>query len=178
MDGFVLFAFSVYFGAMLTVSGLTKLDNPDYFLKALRLYGIFPKWLIRFVATVFPWFELALAVVLVAGIFQHASAAVSLMLFTSFLVLELILLSMGKAVPCGCYGLAFPRKVDSTSVVTSALLVSLAGIHFHLAGIGDVMVPPAWRALAVAALMAVILFMGWQIRRRHRAVAMLGSSYF
>lgn len=125
----LLLGLELYFAAMLGVAGLAKIKHPEQFAATLRRHRILPAWSIVGVSRAVPWLEVAAAASLIAGTAPVATAALVLMFFVSFLVIETILVVAKRATECGCYGVAYPQKVDEASVATSLVLVSAAAFH-------------------------------------------------
>lgn len=147
----VLVAIEIYLAITLGVSGLAKAEYPDQFEATLRRHGILPKRTLRAASRLIPIFEIVVAALLVTGIAPRPSASVALVLFLSFLLTEIVLLATRQSNECGCYGVAFPRKVDAAGVAASTILVSLAA--FHLWGVTQVTsVPWDWRMPGIVVL--------------------------
>jgi hypothetical protein len=118
-----------YLAAMLGVSGLTNIDDPGYFEYTLRRQRILPACGIPLTARIVPWLEVAVAVALIGGLAPVLTAVVALLLFTTFFVIETILVATRRATECGCFGVAYPQKVDGASLVVSTILVALSALH-------------------------------------------------
>lgn len=133
---FVLFGLSLYFAAMLGVSGLAKVENTNSFASTLRRQRILPTWSIQLVSSMFPWLEVGIALLLIVtmGALAVWSAAITLLLCACFLATEITVALTKRAADCGCYGTAYKRKVDGASIGTSTLLVLIAGLQLWLAG--------------------------------------------
>jgi uncharacterized membrane protein YciS (DUF1049 family) len=133
--GSILWGLHLYFGIMLGVSALAKIENPAFFAATLRTQRMLPHWSIEKVSTLFPWCELLIAFLLVTSPGQRAALVLSalvLLLFGMFLGIEIVLISRKQPASCGCYGAASQRKVDMPSLISSALLMLLAGCQFWL----------------------------------------------
>lgn len=125
-----------YFAAVLGVSGLAKLEWREYFAATLRRHQLLPAWSIGSVSRNFPFLEVLVAVMLVAGVAPIFTATVVVVLFSGFLVIEMLLLRIKRTDDCGCYGGAHPQRVEGPSLVAGAILVFLAVLHLWVVAQG------------------------------------------
>jgi len=128
MTTVLLVALQLYLAAMLGVSGLAKLDAPQHFVTTLRVQRLWPAWLIAPVSWGLPWLEVAVAALLITGIFPTVTALLALLLFALFLSVETVLVVTQRATDCACFGIAYRQKVDGASLIVSGILVSLAAL--------------------------------------------------
>lgn len=126
----LLLGLELYFAAILGVSGLAKLDNPEQFAAILRRHHILPTWSIARFSKLFPWLEVILAIWLVMGIKPLLSAGLIFILFAGFLIVETVLVVTKRASECGCYGIVYRQKVDGASIATAVILCLLALMHW------------------------------------------------
>lgn len=136
----------LYFAAVLGVSGIAKIDNPYRFAFTLRRHNILPAKIIPIVSWIVPWLEIVVAALLLAGVAAIPTAIVVMSLFVSFLITEVVLALSKPATECGCYGAAFPQRVDSVSVMVLVIQVFLAAFYLW----GMTWIEPVsieWRAL-------------------------------
>ncbi len=169
------FGLDLYFAAILSVSGLAKVEHPALFAATLRKQHLLPAQSVAGASYVVPWAELVLAVMLVLGLVPAVTSGLVLGLFCSFLIVDVVLLTTKRSVDCGCYGNAHARKADSASVVTATVLVCLAALHAWT----GIMVTPmigALRPIAGVFLLGGEGWLGWCILRR-RASDKLASRY-
>lgn len=149
----VTFVLELYFAVILVVSGLTKINNPQYFVKTLRRQKLLPSWSIIPSAKVFPWVEISIAFLLLIGITANVGAIFLFILFAGFLSMKVYLFVTKRVEDCGCYGDANPKQIDTASICVSVVLVLLAIVHLWL-----VMVEPTvnlmWRVTS-----SILLFM-------------------
>jgi len=122
-------ALDCYFAAVLGVSGLAKIDNPALFAVTLRRQRLLPRWSITSVSYIFPWVELILAGALIIGVLPALTAALVLVLFSTFFVIETIILISRRETNCSCYGGAYTYKVDKASARTSVVFMALAALN-------------------------------------------------
>lgn len=162
-----LLGIELYLAAMLGVSGLAKVEQPGHFAATLRRHRILPAWSIPAVSRVLPWLELAVACSLVAGVVLRPAAVLVLVLFASFLVVEVVLVVTKRATDCGCYGVAYPQKVDRASIMVSAVFVTLAAFHLW-AVTGVAPVSADWRLPGIAIFGAAVCWALWRMASRRR----------
>lgn len=134
-------ALDCYFAAVIGVSGLAKVDNSTLFAMTLRRQRLLPRWSITSVSRIFPWVEIILAGALIIGVLPALTAAFVLVLFSTFFVVEIIILVSRRETNCGCYGGAYTYKVDKASATTSVAFMVLAALNVWAS---STTVPLAW----------------------------------
>jgi uncharacterized membrane protein YphA (DoxX/SURF4 family) len=90
--------------AVFLVSGLLKAIDPDQTYIAVRAYDVLPDAGVEVVAVLLPWVELALGVLLLAGIGVRLVAALSTALLLVFVVGVVQAWARGLSIDCGCFG--------------------------------------------------------------------------
>jgi uncharacterized membrane protein YphA (DoxX/SURF4 family) len=100
-------------GAIFLVAAYTKLhfnggwhfgDYQFFFSMAINSYNLLPLWGVELLARSLPWFEVALGILLVAGIglrWTGIAASLLLMVFIGAMTRAYIL---GLEIMCGCFG--------------------------------------------------------------------------
>jgi uncharacterized membrane protein YphA (DoxX/SURF4 family) len=97
-------------GARLLLAGvwawaaLAKISDPDAAVRAVRAYQLLPEALVRPVAWGLPFAELALAVLLAAGLATRLAAVCSAVLLGLFMVAIASAWARGLQIHCGCFG--------------------------------------------------------------------------
>lgn len=129
---FIVLGFDLYFVAILGVSGLAKLASPVYFAETLRRQRIVPLWSIWAVSWLLPVLEITLALFLLVGLFPLWTGLVVFVLLLLFVSAEVALLVSHRATDCGCYGIAYPNRVDWVSVLVSVGLILLSLLRLSL----------------------------------------------
>jgi uncharacterized membrane protein YphA (DoxX/SURF4 family) len=90
--------------AVWLVSGLLKATDPDQTYVAVRAYDVLPEAGVEVVAALLPWIELALGVLLLAGIGTRLVAGLSAVLLVVFVAGVTQAWARGLAIDCGCFG--------------------------------------------------------------------------
>ncbi len=93
MSGFpiAMYIFSLYFAAVLGVSGLSKVADPVRFEQALAQQGFWPTWTRSFLRVTVPCTEVVLALLLLTGWSQVLVGSAVVALFAAFLGVKIIL---------------------------------------------------------------------------------------
>jgi uncharacterized membrane protein YphA (DoxX/SURF4 family) len=123
----LFFLSSAYFAAVLTVSAVSKLRSPRYFIEILIFYGIRPRTLAKFCAWLLIGIELALAMLLVSGYLPALSSLFTLLLFCAFFVVKFIGNRKGQMSNCGCFG-EVHEPLDTASLIASLIQICVAAI--------------------------------------------------
>ena len=114
-------------GAIFIYAAWTKLRDPwQMFALSIDSYQLLPMWAVKLVARTLPWFELALGVMVVAGIWLRISATAISLLLAVFFTLVVRAWAMHMEISCGCFG---PGEVVSWRTILrdgSMLAASLA----------------------------------------------------
>jgi uncharacterized membrane protein YphA (DoxX/SURF4 family) len=90
--------------AVFLVSGTLKALDPDTTYVAVRAYDVLPKAGVALVAGVLPWLEIALGLLLLAGIATRVVATVSAGLLLVFVAGVTQAWARGLSIDCGCFG--------------------------------------------------------------------------
>jgi uncharacterized membrane protein YphA (DoxX/SURF4 family) len=90
--------------AVWLVSGLLKAVDPDQTYVAVRAYDVLPDAGVEVVAALLPWVELALGVLLLAGVGTRVVAGLSAALLLGFVVGVSQAWARGLSIDCGCFG--------------------------------------------------------------------------
>ena len=165
---FLTLTLDCYFAAVLGIAGLAKMDDPAPFAATLRRQRLLPAWSISAISRLFPWIEIVIAGALLSGIAALVVAALTLLIFASFLVVQTLLLATKHGGDCGCYGAASPHRVEEASVGTAALLACLAGVHLWFVDRATALGWP-FRLVAGVCFAGIMGWLGWNIRQRRVA---------
>ena len=90
--------------AVFLVSGILKAVDPDTTYVAVRAYDVLPKPGVALVAAVLPWAEIALGLVLLAGLATRLAAALGAALLLVFVAGVTQAWARGLSIDCGCFG--------------------------------------------------------------------------
>ena len=90
--------------AVFLVSGVRKAVDPDATYVAVRAYDVLPRAGVAVVAAALPWLEIALGLVLLAGVATRVAAAVGAALLLVFVAGVAQARARGLAIDCGCFG--------------------------------------------------------------------------
>lgn len=90
--------------AVWLVSGSIKLSDPGQTYLAVKAYDVLPDGLLHPLATALPLLELALGVLLLAGLLTRAAAVVSAVVLVAFIAAVAQSWARGLTIDCGCFG--------------------------------------------------------------------------
>lgn len=90
--------------AVFLVSGVLKAIDPDATYVAVRAYDVLPKLGVALVAGVLPWLEIAIGLLLLAGIATRAVAVASAVILLGFMAGVTQAWARGLSIDCGCFG--------------------------------------------------------------------------
>jgi len=90
--------------AVWLASGVLKALDPDQTYLAVRAYDVLPSPAVALVAGVLPWLEIALGVLLLAGLGVRAVAVLSAALLLVFVAGVVQAWARGLSIDCGCFG--------------------------------------------------------------------------
>jgi len=117
----------VLLGAVFIYAAYTKLTHSwTLFAMAINAYGLLPEWAVSFLARTLPWFELALGLLLVFGVWLRATAGVATVLlagFFSIMAYSYATTPPGETISCGCFG--FGEPISAQTLMRDGLLVAL-----------------------------------------------------
>jgi uncharacterized membrane protein YphA (DoxX/SURF4 family) len=83
----------------------TKLRQPWLlFAMSIDAYGLLPEWGVLTTARVLPWLELAIGVLLLAGVGLRYVSALAVGLLGVFFGIMLLSFGKGMGIDCGCFG--------------------------------------------------------------------------
>ena len=95
----------VALGGIFIYAAWTKLRTPwEIFAIGIDSYQILPLWAVRLVAHTLPWFELAVGILLVAGVWLRSAAVATTVLLGVFFSLMVRAYATGQQINCGCFG--------------------------------------------------------------------------
>lgn len=107
--------------AVFLISGYLKASDLDQTYVAVNAYQVLPKPAVEVVATVLPWFELALGVLVLIGVGTRIVAVISVLLLLTFMAGVTQAWVRGLSIDCGCFGGGGDVAADKTSYGTELL---------------------------------------------------------
>ena len=90
--------------AVWLISGYLKAVDPRTTVVAVRGYQIFPEFLVVPFASVLPYLEIALGLLLVAGLATRLTAILSAVVLVAFIAGVISAAARGLSIDCGCFG--------------------------------------------------------------------------
>lgn len=89
---------------ILIAAAIPKLLDIPQSIIAVRAYRLLPEAIVPFVGTMLPFLELALATLLLVGLFTRWAAIVWLVMMAAFATGVIWAWSQGLSIDCGCFG--------------------------------------------------------------------------
>lgn len=119
------FALRVLLGSVFIYAAYSKLRQP-WLLFALSIdsYQLLPEWAVYALARTLPWIELALGVLLAAGVCLRQVSIVAAAILTLFFAVMIESYFRGAGIDCGCFGVGEP--LSARTVVRDGVLVAAA----------------------------------------------------
>jgi len=90
--------------ALLLWAGLTKVFDGQGSILAVDAYDVLPEGVVRFVATVLPLVEIAVAMLLILGLFVRFAGVATALLAGVFIAALTQAKARGLEIDCGCFG--------------------------------------------------------------------------
>ena len=121
------FAARMVLGMIFLVSGAEKLAGLEAFAHAIANYKLLPFALSNFVAVLFVWTEIAIAVLLICGAAVRGAALVTGTMLLLFLIAIVSAMARGLEIDCGCFAPgagAAPEKVGWPKVFEDLALLA------------------------------------------------------
>lgn len=111
----------IVLGAVLVVAGWVKVVDITGSVQSVLAYEIFSYEVARIVGIALPVVEIAVGLLLVAGLLTRASAAVGGLLMVAFITGVASAWARGLAIDCGCFGTGGPVDPEDTRYLTEIL---------------------------------------------------------
>lgn len=125
-------ALRLLLGAVFIYAAYTKLRQ-SWLLFALSIdsYQLLPEWAVFALARTLPLLELALGVLLIAGVWLRYLSIVAAAILAAFFSVMVLSYFRGAAIDCGCFGVGEPLSVrtllrDGVLLAAALALVVLA----------------------------------------------------
>jgi uncharacterized membrane protein YphA (DoxX/SURF4 family) len=112
-------------GAVFIYAAYSKLRQ-SWLLFALSIdsYQFLPEWAVYAVARTLPWLELALGVLLMAGVWLRYLAAVAAGILALFFTVMVVSYFRGAGIDCGCFGVG--EALSARTLVRDGVLLAAA----------------------------------------------------
>jgi uncharacterized membrane protein YphA (DoxX/SURF4 family) len=116
----------VAMGGIFIYAGYVKISEPwQLFAANILAYEVVPGWAARFLAHTFPWFEVLLGLLLIAGRWVRTATTTVSLLLLFFVGLMVYAKLGGKDINCGCFSSNEPISWRTFLRDGSMLAVSL-----------------------------------------------------
>ena len=117
-------ALRLLLGAVFIYAAYTKLRQ-SWLLFALSIdsYQLLPEWAVFALARTLPWLELALGVLLIAGLWLRYLSIAAAGILGLFFTVMVVSYFRGAGIDCGCFGVGEPLSVK-TLIRDGALLTA------------------------------------------------------
>lgn len=89
---------------ILIFAAIPKIQDIPQSVRAVRAYQLLPEAVVPFTGTILPFFELALALLLLLGAFTRAASVVWLVMMAAFTFGVIWAWASGLNIDCGCFG--------------------------------------------------------------------------
>ncbi|MFN3865611.1 MAG: DoxX family protein [Demequina sp.] len=89
---------------ILIAAAVPKLMDVPASIRAVRAYRLLPEAVVPFAGTMLPFLEIALAIVLLLGVFTRAASAMWLLMMAAFTFGVIWAWATGLSIDCGCFG--------------------------------------------------------------------------
>ena len=126
-------------GGVFLYAAYTKLRQPWLvFAMSIDSYRMLPEWAVLMIARVVPWLELAIGLMVVAGLWLRYSAAAASLMLLAFFGVMLYTYGRGMQIDCGCFGLGEalgPKTLARDGLLVAAsVLLAWSGFRAGPAG--------------------------------------------
>jgi uncharacterized membrane protein YphA (DoxX/SURF4 family) len=130
----LLLALRTILGAVFIYAAYSKLRQ-SWLLFALSIdsYQLLPEWAVYAVARTLPWLELALGVLLIAGVWLRYLSLVAAAILSAFFTILLVSYFRGASIDCGCFGVgeALSAKTLARDGLLLAAALTVAGLAWR-----------------------------------------------
>ncbi len=112
----------VVVGVLWIYAGISKVGDAAGSVRAVRAYQVLPEFLVKGLGYGLPYVEIALGVLLIAGLATRLVAVVSALLFLVYIVGIAQASARGLQIDCGCFGGGGPLKAGQATTYTADLV--------------------------------------------------------
>jgi hypothetical protein len=124
---FIFFA-RLCLGGVFLVSAIAKMMDREGTAVSMGRYPFLPGGFGRFIAYTFPVLELAVAIMLILGLFTRLTAVMSIGMYLLFTVLITYDLTRGSSQSCHCFGRISAEKLTPVAVVRNIALMLMSAL--------------------------------------------------
>ena len=110
-------------------AGLAKVTDVQGSVNSVDAYDVLPDPLAQLVGTVLPWAEIALAILLVLGLFVRFAGTALAALMLVFIIGMAQAKARGLAIDCGCFGVSSAADGVSWWDILRDVPLLLAGVY-------------------------------------------------
>src|SRR5881394_2511130 len=119
----------VVLGAIFVYAAWTKLRLPwQLFAMSIDSYQLLPPSMVELLARTLPWFELALGLAVLAGIWLRFTSGIMSLLLIVFFTLMVRAAIKGQEISCGCFGpgeiISWKTMLRDGAMLAGSLLVT------------------------------------------------------
>jgi uncharacterized membrane protein YphA (DoxX/SURF4 family) len=115
-------------GGVLAAAGALKVGDPSGFASTIAGFRIVPQPLVGPMAVGLPYFELALGLYLLIGLYTRIAAIIAFAEFVIFAGAIASVVIRGIPIACGCFGQADTAQASWLDVVRDVALAALAAV--------------------------------------------------
>ena len=132
----VVLALRVVLAAVFLYAAYTKLRQPwMVFAMSIDAYGLLPEFGVLAIARTLPWIELALGLLLLAGIWLRAVSVMTAVILAVFFAIMVMSFGKGMGIDCGCFGVGEPLTAKTLirdgSLLVGAIALSILSWRTH-----------------------------------------------
>lgn len=110
------------------MSAIAKMMDREGTAVSMSRYPFLPAGFGRFIAYTFPMLELAVAIMLILGVFTRLAAVMSIGMYLLFTVLITYDLTRGSSQSCHCFGRISAEKLTPLAVVRNIVLMLMSAL--------------------------------------------------
>jgi uncharacterized membrane protein YphA (DoxX/SURF4 family) len=125
MIRYVRLVLRLLLGGVFLYAAWTKLRQPWLmFALSIDAYQLLPEWAVLTTARVLPWLELALGLLLLAGVWLRYISILAAGILAAFFATMLLSFGKGMGIDCGCFGVGEP--LTAKTLIRDGLLLAAA----------------------------------------------------
>ena len=91
---------------------------------SIDAYQLLPEWAVLTLGRTIPWLELALGLMLAAGVALRYTAGIASVLLAAFFAIMLQAYIKGMGIDCGCFGLG--EKISPLTLTRDGIFLAMA----------------------------------------------------